>query len=141
MTGGAFYEAHEFRFSGIAANVQLPRAAAERRERGHDYQLTIILASKRLDDGGYVVLPSRLGGFVHWIDTILDGAKLHELMDAPPTLPAIAKFVYDEWWPNPSWGQRLLAVVVRSGEAKAGAYAPQGLSEQWLVTDGATKPG
>lgn len=141
MTRGAFYEAHEYRFSGIAANAHLPKAAPEHRERGHDYELTIILASKRLDDGGYVVLPSRLGVFDHWIDTVMDGAKLHDLMDDAPTPAAIARFVYDEWWPNPSWGQRLIAVVVRTGEAKAGAYAPHGLSEQWLVSGAATKPG
>lgn len=135
----AHYEAYEFRFSATAANQAMPKAHAEYRARGHDYTLTIVLGAKRLNDGGYVVLPSRLGKLQHWIDTVVDGARLELLMDQPPTLASVAKFVYDEWWTNDAWGEKLLAVIVRTGDDRAAAYAPRGLGEEWLLPGAAPK--
>lgn len=129
------YEAYSYAVSATAANTALPKAHRERRPRGHDYRITIILAGERLDDGGHVVMPSRLGQFEHWLDTVVDGAELHLLMDTPPTVAAIAAYIYDEWWPTPQWGNKLQAVIVRSGDQRAGAYAPRGIPDEFVAPE------
>lgn len=125
------YESYTHKFGAISSMPQLPKADRLRQPTGHDYQVALVLGSKRLDDGGYVVLPRRLGGFADWLEIKVDGANLNDLMKEPPTVAAIARWIYQEWWTNPTWGNRLVAVIVRQGST-AGAYAPHGLADDWL---------
>lgn len=126
------FQAYSYELSAIVSMPQLPQAHLLHKPRGHDFEVTLVLGSKRLADGGFVVLPSRLGAFVDWLDIQVDGAHLNDLMLEPPTLPAIARWIYQEWWTNPTWGSKLVAIIIKQG-SEAGAYAPHGLAEDWLL--------
>lgn len=83
-----------FSFSAAHHLDQLPEGHKCKRQHGHNYVVTVILAARDLDKNSFVMDYGDLAPIKQWIDGTLDHRDLNEIFKFPPTAELIAKEIY-----------------------------------------------
>lgn len=94
----------EFYFSASHHLTDLPEGHPCTRMHGHNYVVTLELASEELDATGFIVDFKELNVFRDWIDENLDHRHLNDVFDHPNvTTEWLCKTLYD--WCKARWPQ------------------------------------
>ena len=94
----------EFYFSASHQLTDLPEGHPCTNLHGHNYVVTLELASDQLDEVGFIVDFKELDALKHWIDTTLDHRHLNDVFDHPNvTTEWLCKVIYD--WCKERWHQ------------------------------------
>lgn len=91
------------------------------RLHGHNYVITVHLASYQLDDTGFVFDYRALDPIKKFIDEKLDHRHLNDVIPGNPTAENIARYMYDKFFPL---FPLLVAVSVSETEKTNATYRP-----------------
>jgi len=100
---------------GVASNHPCARL------HGHNWVVTLHLASPDLDECGFVVDFVDLARFKRHIDERFDHRHLNDVLTCSPTSENLARHFYDvakDWWPS------VAACVVSEPPKTSAVYAP-----------------
>lgn len=115
----AISKSFDFSASHIIEGVAPDHPCA--RLHGHNWVVTLHLASADLDERGFVVDFLDLAPFKHYIDERLDHRHLNDVLTCAPTSENLARHLYDvarERWPA------VAACVVSETPRTSAVYAP-----------------
>lgn len=110
----------EFHFSASHILEGLPDDHPCGRLHGHNYKVTLFLASTSLDDKGFVVDYGDLATFKQYIDAKLDHRHLNDVMDCNPTAENLARKLY--LFAEVFWPEQLLGVEVSETPKTTAVY-------------------
>lgn len=109
-----------FNFAAAHALSDLPEGHKCRRLHGHNYEVTVVLGSDKLDPAtGFVVDYGDLKDVKEWIDTRLDHQNLSEVLMFPATAENLACFLFRTFR---ELHPELIEVVVGETEGTTAAY-------------------
>ena len=121
----------DFEFSASHWLPNVPDGHPCKNLHGHNYIVTVELASRTLDSQGFVVDFNELDSVKRWIDAELDHGKKGILNDIlpNPTSELLAKYIAE----NADWGDvpvnfMLYAVAVKETPKTGAVYYPDNLS-------------
>ena len=113
----------QFSFSASHALFNLAEEHPCSRLHGHNYEVTIYLRSRELNEAGFVVDYKSLGFVKEHIDKTLDHRNLNEIMSPlNPSSENIAKMLYDIFKPQLP---QLYAVGVSETPKTFAIYEPE----------------
>jgi 6-pyruvoyltetrahydropterin/6-carboxytetrahydropterin synthase len=92
-----FYIWKEFKFSASHVLTGLPDDHQCARLHGHNYTVEVELASKELDETGFVTDFGNLKAIKTAIDNTYDHRHLNDVFTFNPTAENMAKAFYDAW--------------------------------------------
>ncbi|SMO42057.1 6-carboxytetrahydropterin synthase QueD [Paracoccus laeviglucosivorans] len=101
----------EFHFSASHQLGHLPADHQCARLHGHNYIVSVELASTTLNADGFVRDYHELSALKHYIDSELDHRHLNDVLDLPSTAENMARHFYD--WSKARWPE---TVAVRVSE-------------------------
>lgn len=90
----------EFAFSAAHSLPQCPDGHPCKRLHGHNYTITLHLASKELDDLSFVHDFTDLKKFKAWVDSELDHRNLNDVIPGPTTVEFMSQHIYALWKPT-----------------------------------------
>ncbi|WP_370227300.1 6-carboxytetrahydropterin synthase QueD [Cognatishimia sp.] len=94
----------EFYFSASHQLKGLPEGHPCTNLHGHNYIVTLELASADLDEVGFIVDFKELDALKHWIDTTLDHKHLNDVFEVDNVSTEwLCKVIYD--WCKERWSQ------------------------------------
>lgn len=94
----------EFYFAASHQLTDLPEGHPCTNLHGHNYVVTLELASEELDKTGFIIDFKELDALKHWIDTTLDHQHLNDVFDHPNVSTEwLCKVIYD--WCKERWHQ------------------------------------
>jgi 6-pyruvoyltetrahydropterin/6-carboxytetrahydropterin synthase len=85
----------EFHFSASHNLLCLADDHPCSRIHGHNYVVTVFMASKELTPTGFVEDYNELKGIGQWIDKHLDHRHLNDVFDCNPTVENMSKILFD----------------------------------------------
>lgn len=110
-----------FHFSASHQLRNLPEEHQCARLHGHNYLVTLELASDQLDEVGFVVDYGALKSFKTFIDDTLDHRHLNDVLVFNPTSENMAKWLFDLFKDD---FPQLSGVVVSETPSTIAAYRP-----------------
>jgi 6-pyruvoyltetrahydropterin/6-carboxytetrahydropterin synthase len=109
----------DFSFEAAHRLDGLPPGHKCSRLHGHSYTVVVELASRELDEYGFVADFAELDPLKLHIGTELDHRDLNEVLSFQPSCERIAEYVYQWCRSNLSLPTRVLVAAVRVGETAA----------------------
>ena len=85
----------EFAFSASHKLEGLPKEHPCSNLHGHNYVVTIELASEGINEVGFVVDYRKLDPIKHWIDGVLDHKHLNDVLEFNPTAENMAFYIFN----------------------------------------------
>lgn len=118
--------ARRFTFSASHQLTTLPDDHKCRRLHGHTYTVEVQLASKVLDEHGFVTDFAELAPVGQWLRDNLDHQHLNDVIDTAPSSENLAKLVFDRCalLLAPAVGRLVAAVWVSETEHSWAEYRP-----------------
>jgi 6-pyruvoyltetrahydropterin/6-carboxytetrahydropterin synthase len=110
-----------FQFSASHLLNNLEEGHPCSRNHGHNYELTIYLASKELDKQGFVLDYQKLDFVKQYVNKFLDHRCLNDVFDFNPTVENMTKKIYDLFKPK---CPQLLAVALSETPNTECIYEP-----------------
>jgi len=87
----------EFHFSASHQLRGLPMEHPCSRVHGHNYIVTVELATDKLDDVGFVTDYRALEPIKNYVDEVLDHQHLNDVYSFNPTAENLARVIYNIW--------------------------------------------